>query len=183
MWGTWWEWDARLTSQLILLFLYLGYMALRSAHDDLQRADRSSAVLAIVGVVNVPIIHYSVYWWNSLHQGATVMKADRPSMPTEMLVPLLVMFLGFTLFQFYRLGLAAVPIRDRGLKRSLLMVKRRGQSLSVAAKALLEMIAENPPAHVLSTSSANATCWCPVPLIRSPHRSSILSRLPAVTNR
>ena len=99
MWGTWWEWDARLTSQLILLFLYLGYMALRGAHDDTQRADRSSAVLAIVGVVNVPIIHYSVYWWNSLHQGATVMKVGKPSMPPEMLVPLLVMFLGFTLFQ------------------------------------------------------------------------------------
>lgn len=101
MWGTWWEWDARLTSQLILLFLYLGYMALRGAHDDVQRADRSSAVLAIVGVVNVPIIHYSVYWWNSLHQGATVMKIGKPSMPVEMLVPLLVMFLGFTLFQFW----------------------------------------------------------------------------------
>jgi heme exporter protein C len=97
MWGTWWEWDARLTSQLILLFLYLGYMALRSAFDDLQRADRASAVLAIVGVVNVPIIHYSVYWWNSLHQGATVMKAGKPAMPMEMLIPLLMCFLGFTL--------------------------------------------------------------------------------------
>jgi heme exporter protein C len=97
MWGTWWEWDARLTSQLILFFLYLGYMALRSAFDDLQRADRASAVLAIVGVVNVPIIHYSVYWWNSLHQGSTVLKKGGPAMPPEMLIPLLMCFLGFTL--------------------------------------------------------------------------------------
>lgn len=97
MWGTWWEWDARLTSQLILFFLYLGYMALRSAFDDLQRADRASAVLAIVGVVNVPIIHYSVYWWNSLHQGSTVLKKGGPAMPPEMLIPLLMCFFGFTL--------------------------------------------------------------------------------------
>ncbi|MCZ8130413.1 MAG: heme ABC transporter permease [Steroidobacteraceae bacterium] len=97
MWGTWWEWDARLTSQLILLFLYLGYMALRNAFDDLQRADRASAVLAIVGVVNVPIIHFSVYWWNSLHQGRTVLKEGGPGMPPEMLIPLLMCFFGFTL--------------------------------------------------------------------------------------
>ncbi len=97
MWGTWWEWDARLTSQLILLFLYLGYMALRNAFDDLQRADRASAVLAIVGVVNVPIIHFSVYWWNSLHQGRTVIREGGPAMPPEMLIPLLMCFLGFTL--------------------------------------------------------------------------------------
>ncbi len=80
MWGTWWAWDPRLTSELILLFLYLGYMALRASIDDLQRADRASAVLAIVGVVNVPIIHYSVVWWNSLHQASTVTKIGTPSM-------------------------------------------------------------------------------------------------------
>ncbi len=97
MWGTWWTWDARLTSELILLFLYLGYMALRSAFDDRQRADRASAVLAVVGVVNVPIIHFSVTWWNSLHQGSTVMKLAKPSMPGSMLWPLLASFLGFTL--------------------------------------------------------------------------------------
>ncbi len=97
MWGTWWEWDARLTSQLILLFLYLGYMALRSAFDDLQRADRASAVLALVGVVNVPIIHFSVYWWNTLHQGSTVIRKGGPAMPPAMLVPLLMCFAGFTL--------------------------------------------------------------------------------------
>ena len=97
MWGTYWEWDPRIVSELILLFQFLGYMGLRSAIDDVQRADRVSAVLAIVGVVNVPIIHYSVEWWNSLHQTASVMKLQKPTMPPEMLFPLLAMFLGFTL--------------------------------------------------------------------------------------
>ena len=78
MWGTYWEWDPRLTSELLLLFLYLGYMGLRNAIDDISRADRASAVLAIVGVVNVPIIHYSVIWWNSLHQAPSVMKFGAP---------------------------------------------------------------------------------------------------------
>jgi heme exporter protein C len=98
MWGTYWVWDPRLTAQLVLLFLYLGYMALRAGIDDLGRADRASAVLAIVGVVNLPIIRYSVEWWNSIHQTPTVMKMARPSMPAEMLAPLLLMLLGFTLF-------------------------------------------------------------------------------------
>ena len=98
MWGTYWVWDPRLTAQLVLLFLYLGYMGLRSGIDDLGRADRASAVLAIVGVVNIPIIRYSVEWWNSIHQAPTVMKMDRPSMPMDMLAPLLMMLLGFTLY-------------------------------------------------------------------------------------
>jgi len=98
MWGTWWVWDARLTSELILLFLYFGYMALRASFDDRDRADRASAVLAIVGVVNIPIIHYSVVWWNTLHQGASVTKLDRPSIQLAMLVPLLTMIVGFMLF-------------------------------------------------------------------------------------
>ena len=98
MWGTYWQWDPRLTSELILLFLYLGYMGLRSALEDVQRADRVSAVLAIVGVVNVPIIHYSVIWWNSLHQAPSVMRLGEPTMPASMLVPLLMMLLGFSLF-------------------------------------------------------------------------------------
>lgn len=96
MWGTYWEWDPRLTSELILLFLYLGYTGLRSAIDDAQRADRASAVLAVVGIVNVPIVHYSVQWWNSLHQGPSVMQLAKPTMPPSMLIPLLVMLLGFT---------------------------------------------------------------------------------------
>jgi len=98
MWGTYWEWDPRLTSELLLLFLYLGYMGLRNAIDDTARADRASAVLAIVGVVNVPIIHYSVIWWNSLHQAPSVMKFGQPTMPPSMLVPLLLMLAAFTLF-------------------------------------------------------------------------------------
>jgi heme exporter protein C len=96
MWGTYWEWDPRLTSELILLFLYLGYMGLRSSMDDTQRADRASAVLAVVGIVNVPIIHYSVLWWNSLHQAPSVMQLAKPTMPASMLIPLLMMLFGFT---------------------------------------------------------------------------------------
>lgn len=98
MWGTYWVWDPRLTAQLVLLFLFLGYMGLRSGIDDLGRADRASAVLALVGVINLPIIRYSVEWWNSIHQAPSVMKMDRPSMPMDMLAPLLMMLLGFSLY-------------------------------------------------------------------------------------
>jgi len=98
MWGTWWEWDPRLTSELILLFLYLGYMALRASFDDTQRADRASAILAIVGVVNVPIVKYSVVWWNSLHQGPSISKLAAPSIEGSMLWPLLIMMLAFMLY-------------------------------------------------------------------------------------
>jgi heme exporter protein C len=97
MWGTYWVWDPRLTFELLLLFLYLGYMALRSAFDDVQRADRASALLAVVGVIDVPIVHYSVIWWNSLHQGPSLLKFSKPSMPPEMYLPILAMILGFTL--------------------------------------------------------------------------------------
>ena len=98
MWGTYWVWDARLTSELILLFLYLGVMGLQSAIPDRRNAARAAAVLALVGVVNIPIIHFSVEWWNTLHQGATVTKLDKPSIHISMLVPLLVMALAFKLF-------------------------------------------------------------------------------------
>lgn len=98
MWGTWWVWDARLTSELILLFLYMGYMGLRAAIDDPRNAARASAVLALVGVINIPIIHFSVEWWNSLHQGATVTKFAKPSMDIDMLIPLLIMAVAFKLF-------------------------------------------------------------------------------------
>jgi len=98
MWGTWWEWgDPRMMSELIMLFLYFGYMALRAAIDDTVKADKASAVLAMVGAVNIPIIHFSVEWWNSLHQGPTLLREGGPAMPTEMLYPLLAMILGFTL--------------------------------------------------------------------------------------
>jgi heme exporter protein C len=114
MWGTWWVWDARLTSELLLLFLYAGVIALRGSIDDRDRADRASAVLAIVGVVNLPIIHYSVVWWNTLHQPSTLTKIAKPSMAGEMLWPLLVMLLGFTL---YYGAILAVRLRAEILRR------------------------------------------------------------------
>jgi heme exporter protein C len=98
MWGTWWEWDPRLTSELILLFLYLGYMALRASFDDVQRADRASAILAIVGVVNVPIVKYSVVWWNSLHQGPSISLLKKSAIDGSMVWPLLLLLLAFVLY-------------------------------------------------------------------------------------
>jgi heme exporter protein C len=97
MWGAWWEWDARLTSQLILLFLFLGVISLYKSFEDKQQAGKAAGVMAVVGVINLPIIHYSVEWWNTLHQGATIMKLDKPSMPPEMLWPLLLSILGWAL--------------------------------------------------------------------------------------
>ena len=97
-WGAYWAWDARLTSELILLFLYLGFMALQAAIDDPRRADRAGALLAIVGVVNVPIIYYSVQWWNTLHQGASVSLTRAPSMASTMLTGMLLMALAFWLY-------------------------------------------------------------------------------------
>ena len=101
MWGTWWVWDARLTSVLILLFLYLGYMALEGAFDDRSRGARAAAILAIVGAVNVPIIKFSVDWWNTLHQPASVVKIDGPAIHSSMLTPLLLMAMGYTAFYFW----------------------------------------------------------------------------------
>ena len=98
MWGTWWVWDARLTSELLLLFLYLGVIALYNAVEDKRTAARAAGILAIVGVVNIPIIHYSVEWWNTLHQGPTVTKFDAPSIHLSMLIPLLLMALAFKLY-------------------------------------------------------------------------------------
>jgi heme exporter protein C len=90
-WGTYWAWDARMTSELILLFLYFGYIALRNAIDDPRRADRASAVLALVGAINVPIIYFSVKWWNTLHQGASITLSSAPTMAAPMLIGMLVM--------------------------------------------------------------------------------------------
>jgi len=101
MWGTWWVWDARLTSELILLFLYLGIYSLYNAIEDKRTASRSVAILVLVGVVNIPIIHYSVEWWATLHQGPTVTKFDKPSIHIDMLIPLLVMAISFKLFYVY----------------------------------------------------------------------------------
>lgn len=97
MWGTWWVWDARLTSELILLFLYLGVIALNSAIEQPRTAARACSLLALVGVINVPIIHYSVEWWNTLHQGPTVTRLDKPAIEWSMLWPLLMVAVGFTL--------------------------------------------------------------------------------------
>ncbi len=114
MWGAWWVWDARLTSELILLFLYLGYMALVSAIEDKRAAGRAGGVLILVGVVNIPIIHYSVEWWNTLHQGPTVTKLDKPSIHFSMLLPLLVMALAF---QFYYFTVVLMRARSELLDR------------------------------------------------------------------
>lgn len=98
IWNTWWVWDARLTSELILLFLYLGFMALHQAFEDREVGDRAAGVLAMVGVINVPIIHFSVDWWNTLHQGATISKFEKPSLDPAMLSALLLMIFAVILF-------------------------------------------------------------------------------------
>lgn len=114
MWGTWWEWDPRLTSELVLLFLFLGYMLLREALKETRQADRASSILAIVGVINVPIIHYSVEWWNSIHQGPSLLKLDKPSIAGDMLWPLLIMILAYKLLY---LGLLMSGVRTQVLER------------------------------------------------------------------
>lgn len=98
MWGAWWVWDARLTSELILFFLYLGFIALQASIDQARRADKASAILALVGVVNVPIIYFSVKWWNTLHQGASVSMSKAPSMAQTMLSGMLLMALCFWMY-------------------------------------------------------------------------------------
>ncbi len=109
-WGAWWVWDARLTSELLLLFLYLGFMALQAASDDPRRADRAGAVVALIGVVNVPIIYFSVKWWNTLHQGSTINLTRAPSMANVMLVGMLLM-----VFAFWAYSIAAALYRVRAI--------------------------------------------------------------------
>jgi heme exporter protein C len=122
MWGTWWVWDARLTSMLILFFLYLGHIALARAFDDPMRGARAAAILALVGFVNVPIIKFSVDWWNTLHQPASIMRLGGPSIDPAMLLPLLLMALAFTAF-FVVLLLVRV-------KAELLAAKLRASQLA-----------------------------------------------------
>ena len=136
MWGTWWVWDARLTSVLVLFFLYLGHIALTNAFDDPTRGARSAAVLALVGFVNVPIIKFSVDWWNNLHQQASVFRAGGPTIDTSMLVPLLLMGVGFTA---YYAALLIVRVRSEVIERKLraarmAQIQERGE-------------AEAPPAY------------------------------------
>ena len=109
-WGAWWVWDARLTSELILLFLYLGFLALVGAIDDTRRADRAGALLALVGVVNIPIIYFSVIWWNTLHQGATLTFSTAPKMASTMLWAMLLMTLSCWAYAF-----AVVFLRARAI--------------------------------------------------------------------
>ncbi|MDP1605129.1 MAG: heme ABC transporter permease CcmC [Rhodocyclaceae bacterium] len=114
MWGAWWVWDARLTSALILFFLYIGFIALQAAIDDARRADKAGAILVLVGVVNVPIIYFSVKWWNTLHQGSTINLAKAPSMATTMLWGMLLMALAFWM---YSIAVALTRVRAIILER------------------------------------------------------------------
>lgn len=97
-WGTWWVWDARLTSMLVLLFLYVGHIALANAFDDRDRGGRAAAILALAGIVNLPIIKFSVDWWYTLHQPASVLRLGGPTIHSSLLIPLLVMAVGFLLY-------------------------------------------------------------------------------------
>lgn len=123
MWGTWWVWDARLTSMLILLFLYLGYIALWATIEEPVRAARAAAVLALVGSINVPIVHYSVVWWNTLHQPASVFRVDGPQMAGSMLLPLALMALGFT---FFFITLLVARMRAEVLRRRVRALRLAG---------------------------------------------------------
>jgi heme exporter protein C len=124
MWGTWWVWDARLTSVLVLFLLYLGYMALRAAIDDETRGGRAAAILALAGLINLPVIHYSVEWWNSLHQGASVFGAERgDELPAVYLAPLLLMGLGY-LALFGSLWLVRIRAEVWRRRASVLAMKR-----------------------------------------------------------
>ena len=116
-WGTWWVWDARLTSELILLFLYFGFMALHAATEDVRRADKAAAVLALTGVVNIPIIYFSVKWWNTLHQGSSVSLASAPTMAPSMFTGMMLVALAFWMY-----AIAAACLRVR----SIILQRERG---------------------------------------------------------
>jgi heme exporter protein C len=124
-WGTWWEWDGRLTSVLVLFFLYLGYMALRSALDETSKASKAAAILCLVGTINIPIIRFSVEWWNTLHQKASIIRAGGPSLDPSLLHPLLVMGVAYLLI-FAALTLAAM--RAEIWKRSADAIQARLQA-------------------------------------------------------
>ncbi len=133
MWGTYWQWDARLTSMLVLLFLYFGLMALRGAIDDASRASRVTAILALAGAVNIPIIKFSVDWWETLHQPASVFRVDGPTIHPDLLWPLGVMAVGFTLL-FFTLHLAAM--RNEILRRKVIGLQLRRVDRAAAAVAM-----------------------------------------------
>ena len=137
MWGTWWVWDARLTSVLVLFFLYLGYIALVNAFDEPTRGARAGAILALVGVVNLPIIKFSVDWWNTLHQPASVIRVGGPTIDAAMLWPLVVMWLGYTLFF-----------------ATLLLIRMRTALLAAKIRALRLAEVERPAAGVAPRQTA-----------------------------
>ncbi|KIE18392.1 heme ABC transporter permease [Smithella sp. SC_K08D17] len=122
MWGTWWVWDARLTSELILLFLYIGFMSLQAAIDDPRRADKAGAIIALVGVINIPIIYFSVQWWNTLHQGASVSVTQAPTMASIMLTGMMVM-----VFASWMYSIAVILKRVR-----IIILEREGHTAWVA---------------------------------------------------
>jgi heme exporter protein C len=129
MWGAWWVWDARLTSELILLFLYVGYMALQAAIDDPRRADRAGALLNLVGVINIPIIYFSVKWWNTLHQGSSVNLTRAPSMATIMLWGMLIMALAAWMYSIaVSLARARTLILERERQTEWARLQLEGQA-------------------------------------------------------
>ena len=128
MWGTYWVWDARLTSMLILFFLYLGHMALLNAFDDASRGNKAAAILALVGFVNVPIIKFSVDWWNTLHQPESVTRLNAPALHVDILYPLLVCALGFTLaFAALVLARTRAAVMERRIRALQLAAARRAE--------------------------------------------------------
>ncbi len=134
LWGTWWEWDARMTSVLVLFFLYLGDIALWDAIDNPATASRAAAILALVGVINIPIIKFSVDWWNSLHQPASVLRLDGPSIHGDMLIPLFIMFAAAKLY-----FITVLLWRMRGE-----LTKAKIRALESAARARAELSEETP---------------------------------------
>ncbi len=139
MWGTWWVWDARLTSVLVLFFLYLGYIALVNAFDDPTRGSRAGAILALVGIVNLPIIKFSVDWWNTLHQPASIFRMGGPTIAGSMLVPLFALAAGFTLFfvtlLMIRMRTALIAAKLRALRRAEIDEETESDFRSAANRA------------------------------------------------
>jgi heme exporter protein C len=132
MWGTWWVWDARLTSVLVLFFLWLGHAALIRAFDDPERGAKAGAILALVGIVNVPIVKFSVDWWNTLHQPASVTRIDAPAMHVDILYPLLTCAIGFTLlFAAVVLARTRAAVMERRV-RALQLVRARREEGTAA---------------------------------------------------
>ncbi len=132
MWGTWWVWDARLTSVVVLLFLYLGYIALLHAFDEQETGERAATVLALIGAVNLPVIKFSVDWWNTLHQPASILRFGGPSIDPAMLLPLMLMAGGFTLLFAY---LVIIRMQTELTRRRVMALRRTALAMSPASDA------------------------------------------------